>query len=93
MWWDTYFTVYAYMNSVRTLVARTRVYTTFNMLTEEHNKTITHQTRLGAALQFAITLSGRTLKLFNLPASVPSETGIVFKKANTDGTSNLCVKD
>jgi hypothetical protein len=89
MSFETYFDtrVYVYINNNRNYIARSMI-----MYATNSGGSTNHPMRLGSALSVTVTLTGKTMKLINLPIypALPSESSTVYREA--DGQGNYYVK-
>ncbi len=86
--------VYIHSNNSRTLIAKSIKRGITNIIAGgAYSESTNHSQRLSNSLIFSITLTGKTFKLLDLPLSMPAEAGIVFRKDNMDGSSQLLVKN
>jgi hypothetical protein len=91
---DNTYEVFIIANNIRILIAKSIIKTQLNVINNEYTESAEHSLKLSNSLSFKITLVGKTLKLNDLPTTVPAEKGTVFKiKEFNSDYSILKVKD
>jgi len=85
--------IFVTVNNNRIKIAESILTTKTNVTNNATTNSDNHPLKLLNSLSFNITLSGKTMKMIDLPTSTPAESHTVFRQDRFDGTSNLLIKN